>query len=194
MRLLIMGPPGAGKGTQAAVVGEHYGIPAISTGNIFRVAITNRTPLGERIKRIISEGFFQLEYAFNTGSAFGFLRSAAWSRAFFIVITLAAVAYMVRLALTLPTRFLSAYFAVAMIVGGALGNLYDRVLRFDPNYKRHGVVDFLVFYYWPDKRWPAFNVADVALVAGVILFMLFLRKHGAAIDRAVTAKARSGDA
>ena len=56
MRLLIMGPPGAGKGTQAAVVGDHYGIPAISTGNIFRVAITNRTPLGERIKRIIAEG------------------------------------------------------------------------------------------------------------------------------------------
>lgn len=56
MRLLIMGPPGAGKGTQAAVIGEHYNIPAISTGNIFRLAITNRTPLGERIKRIISEG------------------------------------------------------------------------------------------------------------------------------------------
>ncbi len=56
MRLLIMGPPGAGKGTQAAVIGAHYGIPAISTGNIFRVAITNRTPLGERIKRIISDG------------------------------------------------------------------------------------------------------------------------------------------
>ncbi|MFT3969295.1 MAG: adenylate kinase [Micropruina sp.] len=56
MRLLIMGPPGAGKGTQAAIIGEHYQIPAISTGNIFRIAITNRTPLGERIKRIISEG------------------------------------------------------------------------------------------------------------------------------------------
>ncbi|MFT4296280.1 MAG: adenylate kinase [Micropruina sp.] len=56
MRLLIMGPPGAGKGTQAAVIGEHYGIPAISTGNIFRLAITNRTKLGERIKRIIAEG------------------------------------------------------------------------------------------------------------------------------------------
>lgn len=56
MRLLIMGPPGAGKGTQAAVIGEHYDIPAISTGNIFRVAITNRTRLGERIKRIISDG------------------------------------------------------------------------------------------------------------------------------------------
>lgn len=56
MRLLIMGPPGAGKGTQAAIIGDHYGIPAISTGNIFRLAITQRTRLGERIKRIISEG------------------------------------------------------------------------------------------------------------------------------------------
>ena len=56
MRLLIMGPPGAGKGTQAAVIGAHYNIPPISTGNIFRVAITNRTRLGDRIKRIISEG------------------------------------------------------------------------------------------------------------------------------------------
>ncbi|GAA0348916.1 MAG: adenylate kinase [Micropruina glycogenica] len=56
MRLLIMGPPGAGKGTQAAIIGEHYGIPAISTGNIFRLAITNRTKLGERIKRIIADG------------------------------------------------------------------------------------------------------------------------------------------
>jgi adenylate kinase len=56
MRLLIMGPPGAGKGTQAAIIGEHYNIPPISTGNIFRVAITNRTRLGERIKRIIADG------------------------------------------------------------------------------------------------------------------------------------------
>ena len=61
MRLLIMGPPGAGKGTQAAIIGEHYQIPAISTGNIFRVAITNRTPLGERIKRIGMEARVELE-------------------------------------------------------------------------------------------------------------------------------------
>ncbi len=51
-----MGPPGAGKGTQAAAIAEHYGIPAISTGNIFRNAITNRTALGEQVKRIISAG------------------------------------------------------------------------------------------------------------------------------------------
>lgn len=46
MRLLIMGPQGVGKGTQAALLAEHYGIPAISTGDIFRYNIKNKTPLG----------------------------------------------------------------------------------------------------------------------------------------------------
>ncbi|MCA9636520.1 MAG: signal peptidase II [Myxococcales bacterium] len=133
-------------------------------------------------KRVMVEGFFQLEFAFNTGSAFGFLRSASWSRIFFIAITIAAVIYMVRLALTLPARFISGYMAVALIIGGALGNLHDRFFRLLGG--KHGVVDFLVFYYWPGKRWPAFNVADVALVAGVILFMIYLRRHGAALDGA----------
>lgn len=46
MRLLIIGPPGAGKGTQAKLVAERYGIPAISTGDIFRANIAGRTALG----------------------------------------------------------------------------------------------------------------------------------------------------
>ena len=50
MRLLIMGPPGAGKGTQAAMIGEHYNIPAISTGNIFRAMRTADTPLAEQVR------------------------------------------------------------------------------------------------------------------------------------------------
>lgn len=45
MRLLIMGPQGVGKGTQAALLSEHYGIPAISTGDIFRYNIKNKTEL-----------------------------------------------------------------------------------------------------------------------------------------------------
>ncbi|HRI07268.1 MAG TPA: signal peptidase II [Nannocystaceae bacterium] len=126
--------------------------------------------------RIIVDGFFQLDFAFNTGSAFGFLRGFDWSRYFFIAITIAAVAYMGRLAMSLPTRFVSGFIAIALIAGGALGNLHDRLFRLHGS--RHGVVDFIVVYYWPDKRWPAFNIADVALVAGVILFMLYLRRHG----------------
>ena len=46
MRLLIMGPQGVGKGTQAALLSTHYDIPAISTGAIFRLNITNKPPLG----------------------------------------------------------------------------------------------------------------------------------------------------
>ena len=53
-----MGAPGAGKGTQAKQISEHYGIPAISTGEIFRRHIAERTDLGKRVKEIISAGDF----------------------------------------------------------------------------------------------------------------------------------------
>ena len=46
MRLILMGPPGAGKGTQARFVAEHFDIPAISTGDIFRTNVAAGTPLG----------------------------------------------------------------------------------------------------------------------------------------------------
>jgi len=56
MRLIILGPPGAGKGTQASRIAEHYGIPAISTGDIFRANIKGETPLGLQVKEILASG------------------------------------------------------------------------------------------------------------------------------------------
>src|SRR3954471_24091588 len=56
MRLIILGPPGAGKGTQAARIAERLGIPAISTGDIFRANIKDQTPLGVKVHEIISSG------------------------------------------------------------------------------------------------------------------------------------------
>jgi adenylate kinase len=56
VRLLIVGPPGAGKGTQAARIAEHFGIPTISTGDIFRANIKNETELGKRVKAIVDAG------------------------------------------------------------------------------------------------------------------------------------------
>lgn len=56
MRLLIMGAPGAGKGTQATALAARYGVPAISTGDIFRYNIKNQTPLGIKVKAIIDAG------------------------------------------------------------------------------------------------------------------------------------------
>ena len=56
MRLIIFGPPGAGKGTQASRIADHFGIPAISTGDIFRANIKNETPLGLQVKEITASG------------------------------------------------------------------------------------------------------------------------------------------
>ncbi len=56
MRLVILGPPGAGKGTQASRIAEHFGIPAISTGDIFRANIKNETDLGKQVKEILASG------------------------------------------------------------------------------------------------------------------------------------------
>jgi len=55
-RLLIVGPPGAGKGTQAARLTARFGIPAISTGDIFRYNIARQTPLGVEVKAIVDAG------------------------------------------------------------------------------------------------------------------------------------------
>ena len=56
MRLIIMGPPGAGKGTQAKFIAEHFKIPAISTGDIFRANVSQGTPLGVEAKRFMDAG------------------------------------------------------------------------------------------------------------------------------------------
>ena len=56
MRLLIMGPQGVGKGTQAALLAEHYGIPAISTGDIFRANIKGKTELGLKVIAYTDKG------------------------------------------------------------------------------------------------------------------------------------------
>jgi adenylate kinase len=56
MRLIIMGPPGAGKGTQAKHVADHFGIPAISTGDIFRANVSRGTPLGKKAQEYMDAG------------------------------------------------------------------------------------------------------------------------------------------
>jgi signal peptidase II len=158
---------------------------------------------------VVQPGVLVLDFAFNTGSAFGMLADADWARTFFIIVTLAALVYLARLATTLPTRWGSAFVALGLIMGGALGNLHDRLLRirsvrtyFDDlpfsellsnataisgsltetrhyaEIDHYGVVDFIVVYYWPHRRWPAFNVADIALTVGVALFMLYLHRRG----------------
>ncbi|MDG2478741.1 MAG: adenylate kinase [Aquiluna sp.] len=56
IRLLLIGPPGAGKGTQAALLARRYSIPAISTGDIFRENVANETPLGIEARGFMDRG------------------------------------------------------------------------------------------------------------------------------------------
>jgi adenylate kinase len=56
MRLILLGPPGAGKGTQAKILVDSYGIPQLSTGDILRSAIAAKTPMGLAAKEIMDRG------------------------------------------------------------------------------------------------------------------------------------------
>ena len=56
MRIILLGPPGAGKGTQANFITQEFNIPQISTGDMLRAAIKNQTPLGIAAKEVMDRG------------------------------------------------------------------------------------------------------------------------------------------
>lgn len=56
MRIILLGPPGAGKGTQASLIKERFGIPEISTGHMLRKAIADKTPIGLEVQALIANG------------------------------------------------------------------------------------------------------------------------------------------
>jgi adenylate kinase len=58
VRVVLLGPPGAGKGTQAQIIAERLGVPAISTGDIFRANVKGETPLGIEAKKYMDAGDF----------------------------------------------------------------------------------------------------------------------------------------
>lgn len=107
--------------------------------------------------------FFNLVRAHNPGAAFSFLAGAAgWQRWFFTALAVAASVFItVLLKKHGEEKLLS--FALAMILGGAIGNGIDRLL--------HGhVIDFLQFH-WQGAAFPSFNLADSAITLGAVLLI-----------------------
>ena len=110
-------------------------------------------------------GFFDLMLAYNKGAAFSFLADQdGWQRWFFtglkLVISIALFIWL----RVLPSSHRWTAFAIALVIGGAIGNLIDRIA--------YGhVVVFLLFYIDP-SYWPAFNVADSAISIGVVTLII----------------------
>jgi signal peptidase II len=109
-------------------------------------------------------GFFNLILTYNKGAAFSFLASAGgWQAQFLITVAIGASIFIIYLLARHGHQRLFAL-SLALILGGAIGNVIDRIA--------YGhVIDFLDFHVagW---HWPAFNVADSAIVAGAGLLIL----------------------
>jgi signal peptidase II len=108
--------------------------------------------------------FFNLVRAHNPGAAFSFLAGAdGWQRWFFTGLGIAASAFIVWMILKHPGQTMFCL-AVTLILGGAVGNVVDRLL--------HGhVIDFIQVH-WAGWYFPSFNVADSAITAGAALLIL----------------------
>ncbi len=109
---------------------------------------------------------FNLTLAYNKGAAFSFLHDAPWGRWFFIVLTLVAVVFLLRWLLKLPPTQRWLGVALSLILGGAVGNLIDRLWF---GY----VIDFIQVYY-RDWYWPTFNIADSAITVGAVIAVVLL--------------------
>lgn len=150
-------------GAKKASIVPWLGIAAIVIllDQITKITVTRILAYGESIP---VTSFFNLVLAYNKGAAFSFLASeSGWQRWLFTAISLGATIFILYLLKRHAGQRLFCW-ALALILGGAVGNLIDRVI--------YGhVVDFLDFYV-RNWHWPAFNVADSAISIGAVLFIL----------------------
>lgn len=136
----------------------------VALDQLTKVLILSRFKFGESV--IIIENFFNLTYVKNYGAAFGFLSEShpVFREIFFLIMPPAAMVVIGVLLKKAPQHDRLQIIALSSILGGAIGNYIDR-LRF------RYVVDFLDFHLFNQYSWPAFNIADSAIVLGVMALM-----------------------
>jgi signal peptidase II len=167
---------------QIALLTSALGIAVLDQA-VKKVVVTTMSP-GESVD--VVGAFVRLTRTSNTGGAFGLLRGrASWFIAVSLLATAAIVVFSRRLAASQPIERI----AFSLILGGAVGNLIDRV-------RIGAVVDFVDIggSVW---RWPAFNVADSCITIGVTLLavsLVFLRKAPSELREAPPGSGASTDA
>ena len=133
---------------------------------ITKALVLAMLPLGKSVPVI--PGFFDITHVHNPGGAFGFLAglSVEFRAVLFIAVSLLAAMLIVYFYWQTPPDQRLLAIGLALVFGGAVGNLVDRI--------RFGIVVDLLDVYIGDLHWPAFNVADSAITIGAGLLVLSL--------------------
>ncbi len=147
---------------------------ALPLDQLSKIWIVKNFHYGERVRVI--QGFFDLTHVRNPGGAFSFFADgpAEQRMVFFIGSTLVAIVLLILFLRRLEPQARLSALALGSILGGAVGNLTDRLVYGE-------VIDFLDFHLWGGYTWPTFNIADSAIVLGVgiLLVEIFLQNDEA---------------
>ena len=123
---------------------------------------------GQRVTVI--DGYFDWVHVYNRGAAFSFLAGeSGWQRWLFAAIAIGVSAVLVVWMKRLKADETWLAIALAMVLGGALGNLYDRVVL-------GHVVDFILVHWRDVHHFPAFNLADSGITVGAVMLALDMFK------------------
>jgi signal peptidase II len=107
--------------------------------------------------------FFNLVLVYNKGISFGLFNDFIYSNYLFAIIAVLIVAFLCHW--LYKTNLLNEKISLGLIIGGAVGNLIDRIIY-------PGVVDFIQIH-WQKYYWPSFNIADSAICLGVCILLIF---------------------
>lgn len=119
---------------------------------------------GRGVRVSVIENFFDWQLAYNTGSAFSLFADTDGARIFLSLAALGALGFIAWMVRSTPDLRPSGLVGLALIAGGAVGNLIDRAAF-------GKVTDFILWRYH-EHTWPIFNIADAALTTGVALFFI----------------------
>jgi len=135
----------------------------LSLDRLAKWAVASNIALHDNV--VVIPGFFNLTHVQNTGAAFGLFAesSAQWKIGALVSFSVLALIIVSALLWKNSHALSTTTIGLSLILGGAMGNLWDRMVS-------GHVVDFLDFYMG-SYHWPAFNVADSAIVVGAILLV-----------------------